>query len=80
MYFICCVVVMDVKLICTSLYVFVRFYFLIFYFIFHARVLLAEVDQMNIDQAMKMIESGTCVRFVPRSHERDFLDIQPKSG
>uniref|UniRef100_A0A672PN95 Metalloendopeptidase n=1 Tax=Sinocyclocheilus grahami TaxID=75366 RepID=A0A672PN95_SINGR len=25
-------------------------------------------------------ETDTCVRFVPRTHQRDYLDIQPKTG
>ncbi|XP_062862683.1 hatching enzyme 1.2 [Trichomycterus rosablanca] len=40
----------------------------------------SEVDRSNIEQGMKIIERDTCVRFIPRTHQRDFLDIQPKSG
>uniref|UniRef100_A0A4W5LQB1 Metalloendopeptidase n=1 Tax=Hucho hucho TaxID=62062 RepID=A0A4W5LQB1_9TELE len=29
---------------------------------------------------MENMERGTCVRFVPWTHQRDYLDIQPKSG
>ncbi|KAK3543101.1 hypothetical protein QTP70_010649 [Hemibagrus guttatus] len=39
-----------------------------------------EVDQRIIKQGMALIERDTCVRFVPRTHQRDFLDIQPKTG
>uniref|UniRef100_A0A4W4H8E2 Metalloendopeptidase n=1 Tax=Electrophorus electricus TaxID=8005 RepID=A0A4W4H8E2_ELEEL len=37
-------------------------------------------DRRTIKRGMELIESGTCVRFVPRTHQRDFLEIQPKSG
>ncbi|XP_037394891.1 high choriolytic enzyme 1 isoform X2 [Pygocentrus nattereri] len=40
----------------------------------------SEVDESGIKRGMKLIERGTCVRFVPKTHERDYLDIQPKSG
>ncbi|KAG7275706.1 hypothetical protein CRUP_011333 [Coryphaenoides rupestris] len=33
-----------------------------------------------IKKGMENIEKGTCVRFVPRTHQRDYLDIQSKSG
>ncbi|XP_060731584.1 hatching enzyme 1.2 isoform X1 [Tachysurus vachellii] len=39
-----------------------------------------EVDRRTIKQGMNLIERNTCVRFVPRTHQRDFLDIQPKTG
>ncbi|KAB5577456.1 hypothetical protein PHYPO_G00210460 [Pangasianodon hypophthalmus] len=39
-----------------------------------------EVDRLTIKQGMDLIERDTCVRFVPRTHQRDFLDIQPKTG
>lgn len=29
---------------------------------------------------MENIERGTCVKFVPRTHQQDFIDILPKSG
>ncbi|KAJ8004409.1 hypothetical protein DPEC_G00135410 [Dallia pectoralis] len=40
----------------------------------------SSLDQRIIKTGMDQIESGTCVRFVPRTHERDYLDIQPQSG
>lgn len=39
-----------------------------------------EEDMENIKKGMKLIEHDTCVRFVPRTHQRDYLDIQPKTG
>lgn len=33
-----------------------------------------------IKKGMETIERGTCVRFVPRTHQEDFVDIKPKSG
>ncbi|XP_036395890.1 high choriolytic enzyme 1-like [Megalops cyprinoides] len=38
------------------------------------------MDRMTIETGMQDISSGTCVKFVPRSHEANFLDIQPKLG
>ncbi|KAG5833153.1 hypothetical protein ANANG_G00272820 [Anguilla anguilla] len=38
------------------------------------------MDRMTIETGMQDISSGTCVKFVPRSHEADYLDIQPKGG
>ena len=40
----------------------------------------AEMETKLIKKGMENIEKGTCVRFVPRTHQRDFIDIQPKSG
>lgn len=40
----------------------------------------AEVETKLIKKGMENIEKGTCVRFVPRTHEQDYIDIQPKSG
>ncbi|KTF79618.1 hypothetical protein cypCar_00030794 [Cyprinus carpio] len=40
----------------------------------------SEEDVENIKKGMKLIEHDTCVRFVPRTHQRDYLDIQPKTG
>ncbi|XP_053733833.1 hatching enzyme 1.2 isoform X1 [Synchiropus splendidus] len=40
----------------------------------------SEMDKKIIKKGMENIEKGTCVRFVPRTHQRDFIDIQPKSG
>uniref|UniRef100_A0A3Q2QF74 Metalloendopeptidase n=1 Tax=Fundulus heteroclitus TaxID=8078 RepID=A0A3Q2QF74_FUNHE len=33
-----------------------------------------------IKEGMDNIEDSTCIRFVPRTHQRDYIDIQPKSG
>ncbi|XP_028847000.1 high choriolytic enzyme 1 [Denticeps clupeoides] len=38
------------------------------------------VDRRTIKKGMQLIENDTCVRFVPRTHQRDYLDLQPKSG
>ncbi|KAG9349280.1 hypothetical protein JZ751_027723 [Albula glossodonta] len=35
---------------------------------------------MTIETGMQDISTGTCVKFVPRSHEANYLDIQPKLG
>ncbi|XP_047457107.1 hatching enzyme 1.2 isoform X2 [Mugil cephalus] len=40
----------------------------------------SEIETRVIKKAMENVEQGTCVRFVPRTHQRDFIDIQPKSG
>ncbi|TRY99643.1 hypothetical protein DNTS_000105, partial [Danionella cerebrum] len=40
----------------------------------------SEADERSIKKGMKLIEQDTCVRFVPRTHQRDYLDIQPKTG
>ncbi|XP_041806106.1 low choriolytic enzyme [Chelmon rostratus] len=40
----------------------------------------SDVETKLIKKAMENVEKGTCVRFVPRTHQRDFIDIQPKSG
>uniref|UniRef100_A0A8B9HPR2 Metalloendopeptidase n=1 Tax=Astyanax mexicanus TaxID=7994 RepID=A0A8B9HPR2_ASTMX len=42
--------------------------------------LYSEEDKMKIKQGMELIERKTCVRYVPRTHQRDHLDIQPRSG
>ncbi|XP_056435625.1 hatching enzyme 1.2-like [Gadus chalcogrammus] len=39
-----------------------------------------EAETKVIKKGMENIEKGTCVRFVPRTHQRDYLDIQSKSG
>ncbi|XP_035266982.1 high choriolytic enzyme 1-like [Anguilla anguilla] len=39
-----------------------------------------DMDRVAIQGGMEGIENGTCIRFVPRTHQRDFIDIQPKSG
>ncbi|XP_072253259.1 hatching enzyme 1.2 [Leuresthes tenuis] len=40
----------------------------------------SEIDTKLIKKGMDNIEDGTCVRYVPRTHQRDYIDIQPKSG
>ncbi|XP_067264867.1 hatching enzyme 1.2 isoform X1 [Chanodichthys erythropterus] len=40
----------------------------------------SEEEVKNIKKGMELIEQDTCVRFVPRTHQRDYLDIQPKTG
>ncbi|KAM3607115.1 uncharacterized protein V6R79_001947 [Siganus canaliculatus] len=39
-----------------------------------------ETETKMLKKGMENIEKGTCVRFVPRTHQRDYIDIQPKSG
>ncbi|XP_037542854.1 high choriolytic enzyme 1 [Nematolebias whitei] len=40
----------------------------------------SEIETKLIKKGMDNIEDVTCVRFVPRTHQRDYIDIQPKSG
>ncbi|XP_028249912.1 low choriolytic enzyme-like [Parambassis ranga] len=40
----------------------------------------SEMETKQIEKGMENIEKGTCVRFVPRTHQRDYIDIQPMSG
>uniref|UniRef100_A0A8C5HP36 Metalloendopeptidase n=1 Tax=Gouania willdenowi TaxID=441366 RepID=A0A8C5HP36_GOUWI len=40
----------------------------------------SEMDIKLIKKGMENIEKGTCVRFVPRTHQRDYIDIQAQSG
>ncbi|XP_032385997.1 low choriolytic enzyme [Etheostoma spectabile] len=40
----------------------------------------SEMETKLIKKGMESIEKGTCVRFVPQTHQRDYVDIQPKSG
>ncbi|XP_072300486.1 hatching enzyme 1.2 [Eucyclogobius newberryi] len=40
----------------------------------------SEIEEKLIKKGMETIEKGTCVKFVPRTHQRDYIDIQPKSG
>uniref|UniRef100_A0A4W4H8W8 Metalloendopeptidase n=1 Tax=Electrophorus electricus TaxID=8005 RepID=A0A4W4H8W8_ELEEL len=35
---------------------------------------------ITIEVGMEDISAGTCVKFVPRTHQANFLDIQPKFG
>ncbi|XP_066544159.1 hatching enzyme 1.2 isoform X2 [Amia ocellicauda] len=39
-----------------------------------------EIDRITIESGMEEIANGTCIRFVPWTHQRNYLDIQPKSG
>ncbi|XP_060784593.1 high choriolytic enzyme 1 [Neoarius graeffei] len=38
------------------------------------------IDRITIEMGMLDISSATCVKFVPRTHQADFVDIQPKFG
>ncbi|XP_076857296.1 high choriolytic enzyme 1 [Brachyhypopomus gauderio] len=38
------------------------------------------MDRITIEVGMQDISDGTCVKFVPRTHQANFLDIQPKLG
>lgn len=38
------------------------------------------MDRITIENGMQDISSGTCIKFVPRTHEANFLDIQPRYG
>ncbi|AWP13014.1 putative low choriolytic enzyme-like isoform 2 [Scophthalmus maximus] len=40
----------------------------------------SEMETKLIKKGMENIEKGTCVRFVPWTHQRDYIDVQPKSG
>ncbi|XP_051815009.1 high choriolytic enzyme 2-like [Acanthochromis polyacanthus] len=39
-----------------------------------------DMDRITIETGMQDISSGTCIKFVPRTHESSFLDIQPRYG
>ncbi|XP_062287274.1 high choriolytic enzyme 1 [Scomber scombrus] len=39
-----------------------------------------DMDRITIETGMQDISSGTCIKFVPRTHEASFLDIQPRYG
>ncbi|XP_076118892.1 high choriolytic enzyme 2 [Alosa pseudoharengus] len=39
-----------------------------------------DMDRIAIETGMLDISSQTCVKFVPRTHEANFIDIQPKRG
>ncbi|XP_028971386.2 high choriolytic enzyme 1 [Esox lucius] len=39
-----------------------------------------DIDRIIIEMGMLDISSETCVKFVPRSHEAHYLDIQPRGG
>lgn len=38
------------------------------------------MDRITIEMGMLDITSVTCVKFVPRTHQADFVEIQPKFG
>ncbi|KAM8855630.1 hatching enzyme 1.2 isoform 1-T1 [Spinachia spinachia] len=40
----------------------------------------SEMETKLIKKGMENVEKGTCVRFVPWTHQQDYVDIQPKSG
>uniref|UniRef100_A0A3Q1JF40 Metalloendopeptidase n=1 Tax=Anabas testudineus TaxID=64144 RepID=A0A3Q1JF40_ANATE len=40
----------------------------------------SELEKNQIVKGMENVERDTCVRFVPWTHQQDFIDIQPKSG
>lgn len=47
------------------------------------QIVLASVDDMDritIETGMQDISAGSCIKFVPRTHEANFLDIQPRYG
>lgn len=39
-----------------------------------------DMDRITIETGMQDISSGTCIKFIPRTHEGNFLDIQPRYG
>uniref|UniRef100_A0A8C4SRJ5 Metalloendopeptidase n=1 Tax=Erpetoichthys calabaricus TaxID=27687 RepID=A0A8C4SRJ5_ERPCA len=39
-----------------------------------------DIEKMAIETGMQDIANGTCIRFVPRSHESNYLNIQSKTG
>lgn len=39
-----------------------------------------DMDRITIETGMQDISAGTCIKFVPRTHEASFLDIQPRYG
>ncbi|XP_078478292.1 LOW QUALITY PROTEIN: hatching enzyme 1.2-like [Lampetra planeri] len=39
-----------------------------------------DMDRITIETGMQDISAGTCIKFVPRSHEASFLDVQPRYG
>jgi len=38
------------------------------------------MDRITIETGMLDISSATCVKFVPRTHQADFINIQSRSG
>lgn len=43
-------------------------------------VMVDDMDRITIEGGMQDISSGTCIKFIPRTHEPNFLDIQPRYG
>lgn len=41
---------------------------------------LDDMDRITIETGMQDITEGTCIKFIPRTHEGSFLDIQPRYG
>lgn len=39
-----------------------------------------DMDRITIENGMQDISTETCIKFVPRTHEANFLDIQPRYG
>lgn len=39
-----------------------------------------DMDRITIENGMNDIASGTCIKFIHRTHEASFLDIQPRYG
>ncbi|KAM4609467.1 hatching enzyme 1.2 [Polymixia lowei] len=39
-----------------------------------------DMERITIETGMQDIAAGTCIKFVPRTHEASFLDIQPRYG
>uniref|UniRef100_A0A3P8VXY1 Metalloendopeptidase n=1 Tax=Cynoglossus semilaevis TaxID=244447 RepID=A0A3P8VXY1_CYNSE len=39
-----------------------------------------DMDRITVETGMQDIGAGTCIKFVPRTHEANFLDIQPRYG
>lgn len=58
-----------------------EFYFKsLFYENFWLFLMSDDMDRITIETGMQDISSGTCIKFVPRTHEANFLDIQPRYG
>lgn len=39
-----------------------------------------DMDRITIETGMQEISASTCIKFIPRTHEANFLDIQPRYG
>lgn len=66
----------DFKQSCRALW---DFLFLLLTKIFSS-ITADDMDRITIENGMKDIGTGTCIKFVPRTHEASFLDIQPRYG